>query len=430
MYLRGSKLNYTRRRRRSNPWRIILLVALVGAALYVNQVIVPATPPLFVPTPTPTRSPESFVTEAEALLTEGKIAPAVAAFKNAIQSDPKNPANFVALAKLQIYTGDFAGAVTNAENALLLTPNNSMAHAVRGWALGFQEEFLQAEAAIGEAIKLDGNNAAAYAYLAEVIAGEVSAGKGTLGSLDKAVEASRTAARIAPDLMETHRARGIVLEMTANYDESVKEFEAAIAQNPNIADLHLALGRNYRALQQYDKAVEEFNRANSLNPSDSLPLTYISRTYAAVGEYAKGIQYGQQAIKVEPDNPYLYGNVGVLFYRNRAYPEAIENLRMAVRGGKTADGIEIKGLPLDYGRIAEFYYIFGLALARSGECGEALQISQLITQGVPNDETALFNAQEMINICREGPAITDTPSIDETLSPGATSSSVDATPTP
>ena len=46
-----------RRRKPFNPWRILLLLILIGAALYVNQVVVPATPPLFIPTPTPTLPP-------------------------------------------------------------------------------------------------------------------------------------------------------------------------------------------------------------------------------------------------------------------------------------------------------------------------------------------------------------------------------------
>ena len=54
----------SRRKKKANPLRLILLVALVGAALYVNQVVVPATPPLFIATPTPTRSPDSFLADA------------------------------------------------------------------------------------------------------------------------------------------------------------------------------------------------------------------------------------------------------------------------------------------------------------------------------------------------------------------------------
>jgi tetratricopeptide (TPR) repeat protein len=265
----------------------------------------------------------------------------------------------------------------------------------------------------------------AYSYLAEVIVLQIQSGKDTLGALDKAIEASRMAQELAPNLMETHRARGFVLEQTANYEEAVREFEAAIAQNPNVADLHIALGRNYRSLEQYDRAVEEFNRANGLNPTDPLPLTYISRTYATVGEYAKGIQYGQQAININPVDPFLYGNLGVMYYRNRDYPNAIDNLRLAVQGGKAEEGQVVEGIPLDYDRIAEYYYIYGLALARQGECGEALQISQLVINGIPNDEIAVYNAQEMVNICQEAmdsPAPTATPEEDtpEEATPAAT----------
>ncbi len=78
MYLNGSNWNMKRRRRRrSNPWRILLIVVLIGVGLYVNQVVVPATPPLFIPTATPTRSPEFYINEAQALYEEGKLLQAI-----------------------------------------------------------------------------------------------------------------------------------------------------------------------------------------------------------------------------------------------------------------------------------------------------------------------------------------------------------------
>lgn len=402
MYLKGSNWSMNKkRRRRAKPWRIFILAALVAGAVYVNQVIVPTTSPLFIPTPTATRSPETFISEGERLLGEGKIGPAIQAFESAIQADPKNPANFITVARLQIYSGAYAQAATNAENALLLNANNSMAHALRGWALGFDRNYLEASGALQRAIELDSNNAAAYAYLAEILIFQAQEGSGDLGTLDKAVEASRTAEAMAPNSMESHRARGTVLEYTGNYEEAAREFEAAIAINGNISDLHLALGRNYRFLQQYDKAVEEFNRANALNPSDPLPDTNISRTYATVGEYAKAIQYALQAVKDTPADAYMHGNLGQMYYRNREYPAAVKALRLSVQGGTTEDGIEVAGLPLDYGRVAEYYYTYGLSLARQGECGEALQISRLLIQGVPNDETSVFNAEAIVEICQE-----------------------------
>jgi len=121
----------TRRRSRSNPLRLFILIVLVGGALYVNQVVVPATPPLFVPTPTPTRSPESYITDADALLEEGKISQAITAYEKAIQANPKNPAVYITTARLQVYNGLYDEAIANAENALLLNSNNSIAQSLR-----------------------------------------------------------------------------------------------------------------------------------------------------------------------------------------------------------------------------------------------------------------------------------------------------------
>ena len=141
MYLRGNKWTMTKRSRRPNLWRIILLLGLIGAALYVNQVVVPATPPMFIPTPTPTRSPESYVSQAEELYRAGKFTQAIEAYKEAILADPSNPSNYVTLARLQVFAGKYDEAITNAQNALLKNPNNPTAHAVLGWALGFQEKY-------------------------------------------------------------------------------------------------------------------------------------------------------------------------------------------------------------------------------------------------------------------------------------------------
>lgn len=399
MYLKGSKWSMNRRKRRSSPFAITVLVILIGAAVYVNQVIVPQTSPLFIPTPTPTRAPESFITEADTLYSEGKFSQAVEAYNQAIQADPSNSSVYITLARIQVYSGDYEKAIENAENALLLNSNNATAYAVRGWAMGLNRDYLKATASINTALEIDPNNASAYAYKAEILANQELDGTGALGGLDDAIEASRKALELDPNSLETHRARGIVLETTGNYAEAIQEFQTAATLNDNIADIHLALGRNYRSLQQYDKAVEEFTRAMALSPSDPLPPTYISSTYSTVGEFATAIQYAQQAVKNAPQDATMWGRLGQMYYKNLEYQNAEPALRLAIRGGVTEDGVTVEGMPLDYGKPAEYYYTYGLTLARLGTCGEALEISQLIQQGIPTDEIAQYNAQEMINIC-------------------------------
>jgi len=413
MYLRGSNFNLNRRRRRSNPFTILILLILVGGAIYVNQIVVPQTPPLFVPTPTPTRAPESYISEAEALVAEGKFSQAIEVYNSALLVDADNPSIYIAISRLHIYLGNYQPAIENAGNALLVNPNNVQALALRGYALGLLGNYLDGESSLNQAINLEPNNPIPYAYLAEILALKASSAIGDLETLNRAIDLSRKAESLGPDMLETHRVRGIVLEMTSNYEEAVREFEAAVAINPYIAALHIYLGRNYRALQDYSSAIREFTNAIPLNPADPLPYTYLSRTYAIQGEFANAIQYAELAIERNPTDAYFYCNLGVLYYRNYDYPKAIKTLRIAVRGGTAENGETVEGLPLDYWPVSEYYYMYGLALARQEECGEALLIAQAILDGISTEETAIANAQEIINICElvaSGEAPTPQPS--------------------
>lgn len=412
-----------RKSRRANPFKVIILVSLVAAVIFFDRMIVPTIPQFFQPTPLPTRAPESILSDARGLEEEGKYALAITAYQEAVTSDPRNPENFMALARLNIHIGDYEEAVTQAENALLLNPNNDQAMALRGWAIGLTGDYVRAVGALRDTIEVNVNNAAAHAYLAEVLIYMLNAGQGELTTMDDAINESRIAETLAPGTLETHRARAVVLEYTSNYQESAEQFSAAIAINPNIADLHLGLGRNYFYLQEYNDAITEYSRANALNPRDPTPETLIARAYAINGDYQKAIQYAQAALVDDPLDPYLYGNLGLVYSSAMQYLDAIEMLGVAVRGGTSNDGVPVEGLPLDYGRVAQYYYTYGLALAREGQCSEALQISQAIITSLRNDEIAVYNAEEMVNICErvvtgEGtePSAT-TPPGDETTTP-------------
>lgn len=409
-----------RRRRRPNYFHLALLILVVLFGYYFNQIYLPTQPNPFEPTPTPTRSPESFVTEAQSLFAEGKLLPAVSAYQQAINSSPQDSSLYVSLARTQVFAGQYEEAQRNAENALLLNPNNALAYGVHAWALDFQGKNSEAQASIQEALRLDPNNALIHAYYVEIL---INSG---FEGYEKAAEESRVALALNPDLVETRRARALILEATGNYEEAIAEYQAAININPNISSLYIGLGLNYRILQVYDQAVEAFTRANALNPADPFPDLYISRTYATIGEYAKSLQYAESAVQDRPDDPSLRGNLGVMYYRNFYWPEAIQQLGYTIYGGVTEDGVEIEGIPLVNDiRVAEYYYTYGLALARTNQCGEALQIAQMIQSRVPADENAQFAASEIIRICEEA---LDNPPSNTPLPPSAETPA--AAPTP
>ena len=404
-------------KKRSSPWRILLLLGLIGILLYLNQFVVPATPPLFIPTATPTRSPESFLNEAEQNYAQGKLPQSIASYKQAIVADPNNPAIYVALARVQAFSGDFEEAIVNTQNALLKNPNNPLAHAVQAWAYSQLEDHLAAEAAIKRAVELDPNNALARAYYAEILVN-----KGDYGDLDKAIEESKAAMSLDPSLLETHRSRGLVLLSTQNIEEAIHEFKTAIAINDKIADLHLSLGFAYRLNGENDLAVEELLTAFALNPDSPIAPTEISLAYANEGQFGKAVQYAEQTVKVEPGNTRLWGNLGVMYYRNQDLAKAIPALGLVVHGGTTEEGVAVEGLPLDYTTVPQYYWFYGFALAKSNRCAEAVPVFQALLSGVPDYELAVENAQAGISLCQD--------SLDEPIEePEPTEESSEPTPT-
>ena len=415
-----------RRKKRPNFFSLIVLGLVLLFGYFFNEVYLPTQPNPFELTPTPTRSAESFVTEAQTLFNEGKLLQSIDAYQQAVNSSPQDSTLYVAMARVQVFAGQYEEAESNAGNAILLNPNNAMAHAVRAWALDFQDgKNAEATSSIEEALRIDPNNALAHAYNVEVL---ISSG---FDNYHKAADESRVALALDPNILETHRARGLILEATANYEEAIREFEAAIAINPNIPILHMELGRNYRILQVYDEAIKQFTIADTLNPGDPLPDLLISRTYATIGEYAKSLQYAETAVRDRPDSANLRGNLGVIYYRSLLWPEAVEQLGFTIYGGTTGDGVEITGLPLVNDiLVAEYYYTYGLALARTNQCGEALPIAQTLRTRIPSDENATFAASEIDRICQENldspavdtaePTTVDEPVVTETETPAIT----------
>ena len=331
-----------RRQKRPNWFLITFLLLLIAGFTYMDRFIIPTYQSPFVPTPTSTPPPEQYLTQAQTLFTQGKLSQAIDAYKQAQALKPQDPSIYVSMAQVQVFAGDYKDAQTNAEDALLLNANLSEANAVRASALDWQGNYLEAEAAVKQALALDPNNADAHAYYAEILTDEYLTGSGTITDvLNTAITESKTALTLAPNSLESHRARGYILEATGNYEESIREYQAADALNDNIEDIHLQLGSNYRALGSYDQAVEEFTKANALNPADPTADLLISRTYSTVGEYAKAVQYAESAAKAGPSDPNLIGNLGVMYYHNVDWPDAVKELSLVINGGTTDDGQKI-----------------------------------------------------------------------------------------
>jgi tetratricopeptide (TPR) repeat protein len=263
------------------------------------------------------------------------------------------------------------------------------------------KDYLEAEGAVNKALEIDPNNALAYAYLAEILLDRANPEE-----LDTAIAKSRKAQELAPNQLETHRVRGYVLGQTQNYDDAITEYKAALALNDKLWDLHYSLGNVYYYMggtdpEKYSLAVQEFLVAGALNPTNPDILTMASKTELAAGQYGKAAQYAEQAVNIAPSNPRLHANLGYMYFKNSQYDKAAAELSLFVRGGKTTDGIAVKGVPLAVGPTADSYSIYSLALSKAAQCNDAVQVAQLVLQNIAEDQIAYDNAQTAIQNCQQ-----------------------------
>src|SRR5215216_1195270 len=126
MYLNGRSLKLRKQGRRSDPRRVLLLIILISAGVFLvslkNQGVVK---PLFEPTAAPTRFPETYANEGQAWFAAGKLKEAITAYDQATKADPKNLDYWVAKSRIEIYAGLYEDALEDATTAQLVAPNDA-----------------------------------------------------------------------------------------------------------------------------------------------------------------------------------------------------------------------------------------------------------------------------------------------------------------
>jgi tetratricopeptide (TPR) repeat protein len=410
MYLRSSKYHIKRSRppRFNLPAIAIISLSIIGL-VYFQQFIIPIIPKPFVPTATPTRSAASFAEEADQLFLEGKLQSSIEMYERSIRANPVNSDLYIALSRVQVFARKYEDALENAQNAVLRS-KSALSYAVYGEALhrlgntqtGEEQirSYTEAENQLRHSLSLDPGLALAHAYLSELIMDSDPDASWKTASAE-----ARTALELAPNLMESHRAMAYMYMLTDNRPEASAEYQAAIALHPRLADLYIPYGDTLLSQQLTQDAIDAYLQASALDPQNPIPPARISRAYAGAGQYGKAQQFAEDALVRAPLDPRYHGLVGVMLYFNRDYLGAITELSLAIAGGETTEGT-VPGLKIEGGRVAEYYWTYGLALAKVDRCSEAIPVLRLVEQTVANDPTAMENVTQGLVLCKE---ITPTP---------------------
>ncbi len=453
----GKTFNLHPPKTRSNAYRVLVLALLImgGAWLLLSLQRGDVQSP-FNPTPTPTRTPQSYILAAQAYFAAGKLddpasdQDAIGAYQQAVAIDPGNAQIWAELARIQTYSSSMLStdqerfsrlqqALTSVEKGVELAPDDSTVYAVYAFVLDWNassnlvtvdehEAYLaQAETAANRAYLLNPNNALALAYYAEALLDQ--------DKWDQAKQYATQAVERAPDSMDAHRVLGLVLESWGYYRDAIDEYLKATQITPNFTYFYLRIGLNYRQLannpvpgsnqnQLYATALEYFEKAANINEQldikDPYPYIAIAKTYAQQGEFFIAARNAEKALSFDAANPDTYGQLGMIYVQARNYETALPALRCAVDGCTAAENeiadifvkngllpqtTSVQPLPLTNLNIAYYYVRYGSVLAylstpENAYCTHSLELMTQLRLAYPDDPVLMQNVEDNEATCR------------------------------
>jgi len=450
MYIQGKEPHFRPIRKKSNPYRVLVfLVLIVFFITLLTSILRGDVQPLFLPTPTPTRTSDSFVIEGKTHFDAGNLEAAINALKHATRLDPENASIFAELARIQTYSSALsttdadrsqrlAEALESIDRAKEIDPENSEVLAIRAFVLEWnanpflvdeetEEDLLnRAEAEALMALQMDSSNTLALAYYAEVLVSQKK--------WNQAYQYIQQAVERDPNLMDVHRIMAFTYETLGEYNLSIQSYKRAIEIMPNYTYLYIAVGRIYRHLQLYDQALENFAMAANLNEQlgikDPTPYLAIANTYAQDGEFFAAALNVHKALNFTPANPSVYGQLGVVYHKSRNYEGAIPALQCSIEGCSAEISCEVRkcnpevdpmvsveGVPLSGSTVVN-YFTYGSVLAgmhRPGDdkCDRAMAIFSQLRNKYAEDPTIMSIVRAGEEICSYSLGLIDLSETDE-----------------
>ena len=445
MYIDERKNLFRNPRGSSNPYFVMAILLVVVALVAVVRAFAQGEiwPP-FIPTPTPTRTVNSFVIEGDTHFEAGSLDKAIQSYQQALVLEPNNSHIRANLSTIMVYSSytmttdlERLDRLNQALEVIDLAkadePNNSEVLGVRANVLSSlansnlpeaeQKEYrIQAESEALIAIQLDNNNLLAKAYYAEILMDQFKYEQAN-DYISQAREGGGEA------LMDVCRIQAYIYEMFRDYNLAIDWYIKASDIAPNLTFLYNRIGVLYRYLGQFDEsryetALEYFAKAaglnNQLGIDDPIPYMAIANTYIRMGEAMAASRNAYRALEINPYNSDTYGQVGVIYYRARNYEGSIQMLRCAVLGcdaeqsclAREEDPCEtdivISPLPLTNTTVL-YYYTYGSALAglhRPGlddNCAEAAVVFRMIREKFSDNPDVMSIVTASENICNINP---------------------------
>ena len=174
-------------------------------------------------------------------------------------------------------------------------------------------------AVYSDAIRLDPNYALAFAGRSSAYAGYAVAyatGLGIREGFDKAQTDAQQAIALAPELAEAHLALAYFFENgSLDFVRATQEFERALALAPGNARVLRRYGLFAVAIiGRSDAGIAAVRRGVELDPLNAASHYTLSSVFFAARHYQQALAAADEAVALDPDEPFYYANRGLDYY--------------------------------------------------------------------------------------------------------------------
>lgn len=193
-------------------------------------------------------------------------------------------------------------------------------------------------------------------------------------NLRGAEAAGARAVELAPELAETHVARGVALSLNRQPEAAEQEFQTALSQKPHLFAAHYHYARHCRTTGRFAESATWFESACALRPEDYSAPALLASVYvslgkpdasaaaqqraleaaerrlklypdderalylgagclATLGQTAKAREWAKRAVAMEPDDSAVLYNVACVYAQLGLKDSAIDLLEKALKAG-------------------------------------------------------------------------------------------------
>jgi len=160
------------------------------------------------------------------------------------------------------------------------------------------------------------------------------------------------------------------------YDQARPNFESVVSENPNYPNIHYAFGLFLFEIRDVNAGVEELKQEIANDPKNVLARLRIAAALYKQNS-AAGLPYAEEAVKLEPQQPFAHLLLGLLRLDVDDYPNAIPELETAR-----------KSLPKE----PKIYAALGTAYSRAGRREEAAQARTTFARLAEEEKKKTANA--------------------------------------